>query len=1563
MKKFYINAAFAAGVAAAALPAMALLPANPNALSKPPVMDGCFKVPETGSLSDKGKTDIKESTAETGTPRAVAKAAKVTKALDGTPLPRIIASVYDYTTNTIGMYRLPEVAGGEMEKVADISSYYGGAMHNGIYYACHDGRYEEYWDTDNDPHGHKIQAYDINTWEPVGTEKYFADYRSSDMAIHPVTGKAYAFCDYGSMMYHLYQLDLQAGTETDLSGNLTIMPEESSRALAFNDEGVLYGVTRAGKFGIVDLTNGKNSSTYDLGLEGSSQFGWTADFDPDTQQFIFIFNGNNATTGYNNKSIIYSIDPATGTMTELAQFTDKCITSMFIAADPVADGAPGAVTGVAGSFPGGALTGTVAFTMPSALHDGTPASGTADWTVADGDAIVASGTAAYGTNVSAPVTVTAGGKHNFVIRASNSAGEGKKERLSMWVGPDVPKAPESVTVDYNEDESLFTVSWTAVTEGANGGYVDPQAIRYTVTRNPGGVSVAENVAGLATTHTYAPAGIEHVAFEVRASQGEQLSEAAVSDPVVTGTLALPYDMTATEGSYTENWTILDANNDGRTWEYSYHTIKYTYHSSNSADDWLISPPIKGYAGCKHKVRLSVYAHGWSAPSNFPEKIEVKTGTTPTAAGMTKTVVAPTVVDAISDAPQIIEFDIEPDQDGKFFLGLHAISDPDQYYLYINGLTITAPVSSEAPGAVTDLALAADPSGALKVTGSGKAPLQTSNGHTLPSITKIDVMRDGVTVATVNNPVPGAEFTFTDENIPEEGLKNYTAVAYAGEMAGDVCDPVQVYAGINYPGEITGLTIAEGSVPGEITVNWDALEVDRDGFPLKGDVTYALEVYPDNAYYHGNKTYEDIEGTSYTFTPMFDNGRDYGFVYVKVWARNSKGSGYFAKSVNIPVGTPCAMPFGESFPDYSLEHPWGDGASNGPQIASITDDERALSFQQFNGWNRMMDRSFNADYGAQDGDNGFAGMFGWSYVEDEAGNYHNEWNELISPKLSLAGDAKPVLTFYTFNWLNENGKDMNELAVDVVADGVRRNVRDIVIGDLGNTQAWEFVAVDLSEYAGKTVYLIFKGTIKAHGDNGYNWILLDNIDISSVAGTDIAVDGLVVPVQAAPGEEFTVKARVTNLGASAVNAPRAILTKNGEKVAEKDLEPLPFSSSTEVEFTHILSVNDPVGNVMQVSVEAEGDENPDNNITAPATVGRNLQLLPEPRNVRLADGNTLEWDNPDMAAALPAPFTDDFESYGDTEYSGLFTTEAGDWVFVDVDQAPIGGIVSSSTFEIIEFPGIPNHSKQSWWVQSRLFEEFNNDYFGYSGLQYLANMYVVNDAFNKAVQQDDWAISPLLCGKEQMISLMARSYDRYTPETIELLWSDGSLNPADFTLVRRIERMSGDWTQYIFVVPEGARRFAIRGCSFAEGGTNQTFVDDVTFVPATGAPLDLELLGFNIYSGNTRLNSAPAKDLSLALENYDADNVYSVSAVYDKGESRAVRLGETALGSISAAGVKVSAAPGLIIIDGLDNDTYTVVNPAGITVASANASGRATVAVTPGVYLVKVGATAVKTVVR
>ncbi len=142
--------------------------------------------------------------------------------------------------------------------------------------------------------------------------------------------------------------------------------------------------------------------------------------------------------------------------------------------------------------------------MPSTLHDGSAATGEASWKVTDGKETVAEGTAAYGAEVNAAVTVAAAGKHNFAVSASNAAGEGKKARLSMWVGPDVPESPANVKVDFVEDENRLTVTWDAVTTGANGGFVDPASVTYTVTRMPAGVIVAENISGTQAECIYEP---------------------------------------------------------------------------------------------------------------------------------------------------------------------------------------------------------------------------------------------------------------------------------------------------------------------------------------------------------------------------------------------------------------------------------------------------------------------------------------------------------------------------------------------------------------------------------------------------------------------------------------------------------------------------------------------------------------------------------------------------------------------------------------------------------------------------------------------------------------------------------------------------------------------------------------------------------------------------------------------------------------------------------------------------------------------------------------------------
>ena len=1543
------------------LPALALVQVNRNALTKAPVMSKEFSRPPA-------KEDPK--TAAEAEKAADAQKAPVMKAPltapDGVELPRIVASVYNFSDGSIGMYQLPDVSGGEMTKLSDTaSSFYGGAAKDGIYYACDDGRFEDYWDTDSDPHGHRIQAYDMSSWEAVGSPITLASYRANDLAISPVDGLGYAFCDYGSMMFHLFKINLQTGESEEINPSSSLFGDETTMAVAFNEDGVLYGVTKGGKFGVVDTTTGKNAATYDLGLNTSwsSQYNnYSMCLDPDSGNFLFLFNGSED-WGSTRESRLYSINPKNGTTTLLATWTGYSITSPAIAVDPIADGAPGEATGLTATFGQGELSGTVNFTMPATLYDGSAASGDATWTLYDGKEQIATGTAAYGTAVSTPATVAAAGKHNLIVKVSNAAGEGKSAKISLWIGPDQPSAPTGVAMVMDEANHKFTVTWLPVTTGANAGYVNPSDITYKVVRMPGEVVVAEGLTTNMFEEVYEPLSIENIHYEVYAVQKGLPSEPGISNTVTSGSLGLPYTFSETD-FYTrlDNWTIIDANKDGNTWTNDSYGVSYKYHSTNNGDDWLITPPIKAYSGCKYKVK-GVFA-GYA--SYYPERVEVMYGFTNTATGMTTTVIEPTLIE--SSEGITLEGEIEMDRDGKFFIGVHAISDKDQFRLYMQELTISAPVSTEAPGAGEITELLADPSGALKVTGKVKAPELNANGTPCPYVSKIEIMRGDVLAATIEDLQPGQVAEFTDEAVPEKGEYSYTAYAYNGELKGAVSEPFMTYVGISEPGECSNIRISRvPDDPKQVTVTWDAPTKDWRGYPLNGSLTYQIEVYPDNALFHGNKTYTDITETSFTFTPTFETGRDHGFVFVKVSGVTEGGVGFAAESENIYAGDPLTIPFKESFPNYTLEHPWGDGESNGPQIASITDDEQAISFNQYNGWNRMMDASFNnleGANGSQDGDNGFAGMFGWSYVEDEQGNRHNEYTDLLSPCIDLSGEENPYLTFYTYNWLQYGRKCLNTLDIDIVTeDGTRSPLYHTVIGDLSDLPGWTFVAVDLSAYKGQTVSLVFRPTIIGQDDEGYNWVLLDNIRIDKAVGVDLQVSEFSAPVQAVPNEEFKISARVDNFGVKDSPAYKATLYHNDAAIATQDMPALACAANTTVEFTSALRVKDPIGNTYKIVVEAEGDENADNNTTNSLTVARNLQLLPAPQKVFInPGGERLEWAEPDMEAAVPAAKTEDFESIPILE-TELFTSDVPDWIFHDVDQGLIGGMVSSSTWEVMEYPGIPTHSQQSWWVQNRAFEEFNDGYYGYDySLQYLANMYVVNETFDTCVQQDDWAITPELCGQEQLVTLWARSYNKATPETVEFLYSEGGTNPEDFQLISRVEELSGDWTQYALVVPEGAKRFAIRGCSWAELGTAQTFIDDVRFYPAAGDKQELQLKGYNVYADDELLNAAPLTSLEM-LELPEGNHEYAVSAVYESGESRAIVATEgTGLG-FQPSLLKVTTRPGMIVLDGLADAEWSIVSASGMIVAKGQGENHVETAVSAGVYLVTVDSRMYKLIVK
>lgn len=148
----------------------------------------------------------------------------------------------------------------------------------------------------------------------------------------------------------------------------------------------------------------------------------------------------------------------------------------------------------------------------------------------------------------------------------------------------------------------------------------------------------------------------------------------------SGVFSVPYSETFGSTASLNGFTIIDANNDKNTWFYANGRMGYDY-CANKADDWLITPPIALEEGKGYVFTLDAR----SFASMYPERFEVKYGTEPTAEGMTNMLIEPTEVASDTMAPFSGKFSIT--EAGNYYIGIHAISDPDEFTLYITNLSL------------------------------------------------------------------------------------------------------------------------------------------------------------------------------------------------------------------------------------------------------------------------------------------------------------------------------------------------------------------------------------------------------------------------------------------------------------------------------------------------------------------------------------------------------------------------------------------------------------------------------------------------------------------------------------------------------------------------------------------------------------------------------------------------------------------------------------------------------------------------------------------------------------
>ncbi|MBS4060906.1 MAG: carboxypeptidase regulatory-like domain-containing protein, partial [Bacteroidetes bacterium] len=228
-----------------------------------------------------------------------------------------------------------------------------------------------------------------------------------------------------------------------------------------------------------------------------------------------------------------------------------------ILADAQAPAAPSDLTVAAA--PQGALGASLNWTNPSQTFGGDP--------LTQLDAIIIERNNQVITSISNPViggagfyqdnSITSAGIYTFKIYGSNSFGNGILSAATIYVGEDIPVAPFNAQLIVNGNNGL--VSWEAPSEGISGGYINPEAIVYSLKRFPENVIVAQNIAETSFVDDQI-SGVGTYFYSITSANGQGTGGTAVTNVAVLGAEGLlmyesfdyPY------GQIPPGWTITGA---------------------------------------------------------------------------------------------------------------------------------------------------------------------------------------------------------------------------------------------------------------------------------------------------------------------------------------------------------------------------------------------------------------------------------------------------------------------------------------------------------------------------------------------------------------------------------------------------------------------------------------------------------------------------------------------------------------------------------------------------------------------------------------------------------------------------------------------------------------------------------------------------------------------------------------------------------------------------------------------------------------------------------------------
>ncbi len=1326
----------------------------------------------------------------------------------------------------------------------------------------------------------------------------------------PVTGKVYC-CSYGynektkELCYVLSTWNLEGMSKDSIA-----LLSKPMQVMACDSDGKLYGIsastaTEGNNGGILYEINKTTGTLREIGdTQVSPKYTQSAVINTSDNTFYWFANEEDEAAN------LYTVDLTTGeaALVGALPYGDQVV-GAYIPDPEALDGAPSGPENLSVSFENGSLSGTVSFDIPSEPYDGNVLNGDVTYKVLGNGDVLATSVAAAGTKVSCPVTVPSSAIYKLEVVLSNSVGDSPKSDMTVYIGKDSPLAVNNLKVVRTGD--VNTVSWNSPTGTKNGGYMNVDDLRYKIVRMPDNVQVATNHADRVFSDTFTTEELALYYYVVTSYNDGIEGESASSNSVSVGDALLPpYSQDFTEKNSLGLFTVVDVNNDNKTWTYSNGTVRYAYHMKNNADDWLITPPLKLKKGYMYEFSFDTYV--LSARSE--EKMEIKMGTAATVEAMNTVIMEERTYNNTRTSPKTESFSIMPDADGTYYIGFHAVSDANKGNLTVDNIKVGEPMSIHVPGEVENLTLIPGAKGALSVTIGLTAPTKNLVGGDLTELTAVDVRRGETLVKTFESPAKGTALQFVDNGVVS-GLNIYSVVARNSFGEGAVTTDT-VLVGIDVPLAPQSVTFTdEGNGSG--LLSWDKVSEtgENGGYVNPEEVVYT--VYDADS----KVVADDVTGDRYELTSL-NSEMPQVLSYFSVTAKNQKGESEPAQSNSRLVGPSYPAPYTESFADATI--------TNGPWTTEL------LAGKSYDSdWTPRADQS-------QDNDGGSADFQGYAAGAS---------TRIYSPKIDISAVDNPRLNAWIL--MPTGGVRVRFQISDDYADW--HDVDTIEVAE-----EWTRVNIDLASYKSKNLRIALVGECL----KDFNFAYVDHIEIRGYLDNNLQATGITGPEKVNFKEEAKYVVSVLNEGVRDASQFKVYLTDEEFNVlATKTVESLAAQSSVNVEISYTPSI-EMAGSELTVYgvVGYDSDEEQDDNRTKTAVVtkvnGSSYPVATGLTGNREGAAIKLAWSAPSLSKPVAEVVTDGFEDYDPFTIDGF-----GAWTVADVD----GG----NTYVFGESQSWPNAGQpQAFMIFDMnsehiaglgVDERFMMDN---SHGSKLAVCWSSDPQTTDLGHNDDWLISPRLADGGQTVSFQAKAYDSSFTESIEVYYSTTGNAIEDFTNnLAKVSSVPADtWATYTYDLPANTTYFAIRCVSanaFLLG------IDNVVYKPQPVLPEGLAVESYNVYRNGELLDNTAATEFTDNAPS-DGDNVYAVSVVYNMGESilsDPCTVGTSGIENNSMDNIRVYEENGAIVIRGAEGKRATVSDMSGIVLHNDICSDVTVISVSRGVYVVKVNGKEIKVIVR